>query len=75
MRLLCSFAIVLSTSLTAIAQTGDRPACKALKELYVELAKRSGVTPSQTEIEEAVYGENPTNAECQAMLALFPVQE
>lgn len=64
-----ALAVLLSPPM---AQAQDRPACKALEAVFVELGKRSGEVPTDAQVKEAVYGENPTNADCQAMLALFP---
>jgi len=49
--------------------------CDALVALFVELAARSGETVSEAEARVELLSENPTEAECQAMLALFEAQK
>ena len=46
--------------------------CDELVALYVELAERSGETVTLEEARAKVLSENPTDAECGMMLALFP---
>ncbi len=67
--------LTLSPINAAGAETmADRPACKELEALYAELGERAGEPPSEAEIQAAIYDENPTNADCRAMLALFAMQ-
>ena len=71
-RLLATAFFASLATLPANADaTANKPACKELVALYLELAKRSGETVSETEATREVMAENPGNAECAAMLALF----
>jgi len=53
----------------------EKTECDKLVALFVELGRRSGETVSEAEARAKVLSENPTEAECAAMLALFPAQE
>ncbi|MEL6689392.1 MAG: hypothetical protein AAFP28_03655 [Pseudomonadota bacterium] len=49
--------------------------CDQLVALFMELARRSGSPVSEAEARQEVLQDNPTQAECAAMLALFPPLE
>lgn len=57
------------------ASSDDMPFCDRLVALYMELAKRSGETVTEAQTRAEVLSENPTEAECAAMLALFETQK
>lgn len=61
---------------TSFAQSTEEPSgCDALVALFIELGERSGETVSEAEARAEVLSENPTEAECLAMLALFEAQK
>ena len=67
--------VILALAQPGLADSRDKPACKKLEALYISLAEKSGETASEADVKEAVYGENPSNADCAMMLSLFPAQD
>jgi len=66
------FVMASARSLFADETGIERPSCKALEEVYIAIAEAAGEKVSETELQAAIYSENPTDAECAAMLAMFP---
>lgn len=71
---------ISATILLGLAQAGwcnetDKPSCEKLEALYITLAEKSGEEVNEAEVKEAVYGENPSDADCALMLSLFPVSQ
>ena len=74
MNKIVNLVIIFFTSLAGLTWAEDNalPACKQLEAIYIEIAKRAGESiPSQEQIQQDVYGENPDNETCKAMLQLF----
>lgn len=60
----------------AFAQTTtEGSSCDALIALFIELGELSGETVTEAEARAEVMSENPSEAECQAMLSLFEAQK
>lgn len=74
----CLTASLLSALLTfpAFAESKeDMSNCDQLVALFIELGKRSGETVTAEQAKAEVMSENPSEAECGAMLALFESQK
>ena len=67
-------ALLLATP--GLAQSSaEETSCDRLVALFIELGARSGETVTEAEARAEVLSENPTEADCQAMLALFEAQK
>ncbi|MEL7091126.1 MAG: hypothetical protein AAFN94_05260 [Pseudomonadota bacterium] len=67
-------AVALALAGPVAAQGTGMPNCDKLIALFIELAKRSGETVTEAQARAEVMSENPSDADCAAMLALFPAQ-
>ena len=76
MKMACLAVLALSLSATATKanETDTKPTCEKLISLYIELGKSSGQAVSKEAARAAVMSENPSDADCAAMLALFSKQ-
>ena len=72
---LCVSIFCLLAAQASAQNSTDAPNCEKLVALYIELAKRSGETVTEASARAEVLSDNPTDAECAAMLALFPSVE
>ena len=68
------FAVLLTLPEFAEAKE-DLSNCDQLVALFIELAERSGETVTKEQAKAEVMSENPSQAECGAMLALFESQK
>ncbi|WP_299692700.1 hypothetical protein [uncultured Tateyamaria sp.] len=74
--LLCGAGLAILVATPTFADTlENKPACEELIALFIVLAEKSGETVSNASAQAEVMSENPSDAECAAMLALFPRQE
>lgn len=76
MKMVCLAALALSLSAAAAIanETDTKPTCEKLIALYIELGKSAGQAVSKEAARAAVMSENPSDADCAAMLALFSKQ-
>ncbi|MEL6889071.1 MAG: hypothetical protein AAFO86_10230 [Pseudomonadota bacterium] len=72
--LLAAMLLPLTVAHAAANDLDDKPACQQLVALFMELAERSGEVVTEDEARAEVMSEDPGDAECAAMLALFPQQ-
>ncbi|WFE91746.1 hypothetical protein K1718_10405 [Roseibium porphyridii] len=77
MKMLCLAALTLSLSaaVSVASETDTKLTCEKLVALYIELGKSSGQAVSKEAARAAVMSENPSDADCAAMLALFSKQK
>lgn len=71
-RLVCCAVCTPVLIATPSFAQSPHPACEELVLLFIELGKRSGQDVTLEQARAEVLSENPSNEECQAMLALFP---
>nr|WP_319386682.1 hypothetical protein [uncultured Roseibium sp.] len=73
MKIVCLAVLALSLYVAAAKADGKdaKPTCEKLIALYIELGKSSGQAVSKEAARAAVMSENPSDADCAAMLALF----
>lgn len=62
----------LSLSVATAGTLEGKPACKQLVDLYIYLGEQSGEVVSEAAATAEVMSGAPSNADCAAMLALFP---
>lgn len=66
--------ILFATGAGATDAASAKP-CDQMVALFIKLAKLSGDTVTEAEARAEVLADNPTQAECAAMLAMFEAQK